>query len=159
MRKATISLALPLAALAGAAFASPALANEARIEARTGVVWNNSDTDATAGAAAGYDVDLGDKAFIGAEVSADKVLRSDTRVQWGFGGRLGLKTQSGGKAYALAAYETKPCAYCEDSVAVGGGYQQDIGKKYYAKVEYRHSLIDDHQPDSDSALVGVGVKF
>lgn len=159
MQKVPFSFALPLAVLAGAAFATPALADEGRVEVRTGAVWNRSDTEATAGVAAGYDFDLGSKAFIGAEVSADKVLASDNRVQWGVGGRLGVKTASGGKAYGLVAYETKTCAYCEDSVAVGAGYQQDFGKKYYGKLEYRHSLIDDGIPDTDAVLVGVGLKF
>lgn len=157
MRKVTLSIAL--AALTGAAFATPAMANEARVEARGGVIWNKSASEATAGVAAGYDVDLGDKAFVGAEVSADKILTDDNRVRWGAGGRLGLKTGTGGKVYALAAYETKNCRYCEDAVDVGGGFQQDIGKRYYAKLEYRHSLIDNGVVDADSVLGGVGVKF
>lgn len=159
MRIATLSLALPLAALAGAAMTSPALANEARIETRGGVVWNKADTEAIAGVAGGYDVDIGDKAFAGVDVSADKLLTDDTRVSWGFGGRLGLKTGSGGKAYALSDYQTKFCATCDHSVAVGAGYQQDLGKKLYGKVEYRHYLVGDQTADGDGVLAGVGMKF
>src|SRR3546814_18669386 len=63
-----------------------------RVETRGGVIWNHGDTEAIAGVAGGYDFDLGDKAFAGVDVSADKVLTSDNRVSWGFGGRAGLKT-------------------------------------------------------------------
>ncbi|MEL0211371.1 MAG: hypothetical protein VW891_12465, partial [Novosphingobium sp.] len=70
MRLVLISLAASLVA------ATPALANETRVEARGGAVWNDSNTEALAGVAAGYDYDLGQAAFVGAEVSADKVLAS-----------------------------------------------------------------------------------
>src|SRR3546814_3315705 len=100
MRIAIVSLA----AAATAALATPALANETRVETRGGVIWNHGDTEAIAGVAGGYDFDLGDKAFAGVDVSADKVLKSDNRVSWGFGGRAGLKTGSGGKVYALSDY-------------------------------------------------------
>ncbi|WP_067736161.1 hypothetical protein [Novosphingobium naphthalenivorans] len=155
MRIAIVSLA----AAATAALATPALADEARVETRGGVIWNHGDTEAIAGVAGGYDFDLGDKAFAGVDVSADKVLASDNRVSWGFGGRLGLKTGTGGKLYALSDYQTKFCATCNESVAVGAGYQQDLGQKLYGKLEYRHYLIGDHTPDTDAVLAGVGMKF
>lgn len=150
---------LSLAAVASAALATPAFADEARVETRGGVVWNRGDTEAIAGVAAGYDFDLGSRAFAGVDVSADKLLTSDTRVSWGFGGRLGLKTGSGGKLYALSDYQTKNCATCNESVAVGAGYQQDLGQKLYGKVEYRHYLVGDNAPDTDGVLAGVGMKF
>ena len=87
MRIALVSLA----AVAAAAVATPALANEARVEARTGIIWDGSDSEAVAGVAVGYDYDLGSKFFVGVEGSADKVLTSDTRVSWGAGGRIGYK--------------------------------------------------------------------
>lgn len=150
---------LSLAAAATAALATPAFANEARIETRGGVVWDHGDSEAIAGVAGGYDFDLGNKAFAGVDVSADKVLTSDTRVSWGFGGRLGVKTATGGKLYALSDYQTKNCATCNESVAVGGGYQQDLNQKLYAKLEYRHYLVGDNTPDTDGVLAGVGMKF
>ncbi|MCJ2185264.1 hypothetical protein [Novosphingobium beihaiensis] len=155
MRIAIVSLG----AAAAAVLATPALANETRVETRGGVIWNKGDTEAIAGVAGGYDFDLGDKAFAGVDVSADKVLASNTRVSWGFGGRVGLKTGTGGKIYALSDYQTKFCASCNESVAVGAGYQQDLGHKLYGKLEYRHYLVDDHVPDTDAVLAGVGMKF
>jgi opacity protein-like surface antigen len=129
------------------------------VETRGGVIWNHGDTEAIAGVAAGYDFDLGDRLFAGVDVSADKILTSDTRVSWGFGGRAGIKTGSGGKLYALSDYQTKFCASCDESVAVGAGYQQDIGQKLYGKLEYRHYLVGNGTPDADGVLAGVGMKF
>lgn len=156
MRIAIVSLA----AAATAALATPAFANETRVETRGGVIWNHGDSEAIAGVAGGYDFDLGDKAFAGVDVSADKVLTSGSnRVSFGFGGRLGMKTGTGGKLYALSDYQTKFCATCNESVAVGAGFQQDMTKHVYSKIEYRHYLVGDHTPDADAVLAGVGMKF
>ena len=64
--------------LATLAFATPAMANEARVEARGGVIWSNGDSEDTWGVAAGYDFDLGTTAFAGVEVSGDKIGTSGT---------------------------------------------------------------------------------
>lgn len=157
MRIALVSLAA--VATAAAAVATPAMANEARIEARTGVIWDSNNSDAIAGVAAGYDYDLGDKAFIGVQGSADKVLTDDTRVSWGVGGRAGFKLTPATKAYATANWQSKPCRYCNSAVGVGGGVQQSLGSRYFVKAEYQHQLVGDNTPDADVGLVGVGVKF
>lgn len=155
MRIALVSLA----AVAAVAAATPAMADEARIEARGGVIWDGSNSDATAGVAAGYDYDLTDKLFVGVQGSADKVLTSNTRVSWGAGGRIGVKVLPGTKAYALADWESKNTRYGNSAVGVGGGIQHDLGSRYYVKAEYQHLLIGDDTPDADRGLVGVGVKF
>ncbi len=155
MRIALVSLA----AVAAVAAATPALANEARVEARGGVIWDGSDSEATAGVAAGYDYDLSDKLFVGVQGSADKILTSNTRVSWGVGGRIGVQAVPGTKVYALADWQSKNCRFCNSAVGVGGGIQQDVGSRYYVKAEYQHLLIGDNTPDADRGLVGVGVKF
>lgn len=147
-----------LSLLASLAVASPALANEARVEARGGIVWDGSNSDATAGIAAGYDWDLGGNTFAGLETSADKILTDNTRVTFGIGGRIGVKTSPDAKLYAVSTYQTKNCKYCEDSVTLGAGYQRDLGGNLYGKVEYRHHFVE-NVSDYDAALVGVGVKF
>ena len=53
MRIVLLSLAASLVA------ATPALANEVRVETRAGVYWTDGATKGTAGVAAGYDFDLG----------------------------------------------------------------------------------------------------
>lgn len=141
-----------------ALMSAPASANEARVEARGGVIWSDGDSEAIAGVAAGYDFDLASSAFVGAEVSADKVLTDDTRVSFGLGGRAGVKLGENGKLYAAAAYQTKPCRFCEESVSLGAGYQHSFGK-LYGKVEYRHFFVGDNLPDYNAGLVGLGTRF
>jgi outer membrane immunogenic protein len=153
MRKVLLSLAASLA------LATPALANEARIEARGGVIWDQGDEEGIAGVAAGYDFDLGTNAFAGPEVSADKILTDNTRVSFGIGGRAGIKTGEAGKLYAAASYNTKPCRTCEDSWTLGAGYQHSFGSNLYGKVEYRHFFVDNGFSDPDAVVAGIGVKF
>lgn len=148
---------LPL--LASLAVASPALANEARVEARGGVIWGQGDSEAVAGIAAGYDFDLGSNAFAGVEVSGDKVLESNTRVAFGFTGRAGAKISDAGKLYATGGYTTKFARFGDDSLHLGAGYQHAFGNKFYGKVEYRHYFFDHGVADPDAVVAGLGVRF
>ena len=155
MRTVLISLAAALAAAA-----TPALANEARVEARGGVVWGGGDTEAVAGAAVGYDFDLGSSAFAGAEVSGDKVLTSGTKVAFGFTGRAGAKLGPAGKLYANGGYTTEFADGAEGNWHVGAGYQHNFGGQLYGKVEYRHFMPEAPlSTDFDSVGVGLGLRF
>ncbi|MFN9376969.1 MAG: hypothetical protein ACK564_08075 [Novosphingobium sp.] len=153
MRKILIALA------ATAAFASPALANEARVEARGGVIWSDGDTQDFWGMAAGYDFDLGEKAFAGLEVSGDKIGTSGTKVAFGVTGRLGAKVSEKGKLFVDGGYTTEPCDLCEDSLHLGAGYEQGFGNNLYGKVAYRHYFVGNVFSDSDAVTVGLGIKF
>ena len=157
MRKVLLSLATSLTL--GLALGTPALANEARVEARGGVIWDQGDTQAIAGVAAGYDYDLGTSVFAGPEVSADKILTDNQRVTFGFGGRAGIKVSDAGKLYAVGSYQTKFCATCDHSWTAGAGYQQSFGNKIYGKVEYRHYFVGNGFSDPDAVTAGLGVKF
>lgn len=148
-----------LSLLASLAVASPALANEARVEARGGIIWDQGQEEAIAGVAAGYDWDLGSTAFVGVEASADKILTDNTRVAFGFGGRIGAHLGEQGKLYVASSYQTKPCRFCEDSVSLGAGYQHNFGSKLYGKVEYRHFFTGNNVSDPDAVVAGLGVKF
>lgn len=148
---------LPL--LASLAIATPAFANEARIEARGGVYWTNGYTQDAYGVAAGYDFDLGTTAFAGVEVSGDKIADTGTKVAFGFTGRAGAKLGEAGKLYATGGYTTEPCDTCDGSWHAGAGYQQGFGKNLYGKVEYRHFFTQNNAPDSNAVMAGVGVKF
>lgn len=153
MRLVILSLAASLVA------ATPALANETRVEARGGIVWNSSDSEEIAGVAAGYDFDLGETAFAGGEVSADKLLTGGTKVTFGFSARAGAKIGAAGKLYGIGGYNTENCDGCEGAWSVGAGYQHAFGK-FYGKVEYRHFFPDFAGfTDTDAAIVGLGVKF
>ncbi len=153
MRNLLLSLA------ASMAIAAPALAGEARLEARGGVYWEPGNTQATAGAAAGYDADLGTGAFLGGEVSADKVLEANRRTAFGVTGRLGLKPSADSKLFAAGGYTTKNCALCEDAIHAGGGYEQGFGSRLYGKVEYRRYFTKNNAPDGNAVMAGLGLKF
>jgi outer membrane immunogenic protein len=152
MRKVLVSLAA-----ASVAIATPALANEARVEARGGVIWGGGDSEAIAGVAAGYDFGLGDSAFAGIELSGDKILAGNSRVSFGVGGRIGFKLGEAGKLYAVSTYQTKFCGLCDDSVSVGAGYQHALGGNLYAKGEYRRYIVSG--TDGNVAGVGLGMRF
>lgn len=149
---------LPL--LASLAIATPAMANEARVEARGGVFWSDGYTQDTYGVAAGYDFDLGQAAFAGVEVSGDKIADTGTKVAYGFTGRLGAKMGAHGKLYATGGYTTDTCTACNnESWNAGAGYQHGFGDKFYGKVEYRHFFLDAARPDGNAVVAGLGVKF
>lgn len=152
MRLALLSL------VAAAAAVSPALANEARVEARTSIVFDSGFSTGAAGVAAGYDFDLGDMAFAGLEVSGDKLLDRGTRVSFGATGRLGLNVAENTKGYVLGGYASKPCKFCEDGIAAGAGVQHSFGK-IYVKAEYRHIFANNNAGDLDIMLTGIGTKF
>ena len=149
---------LSLAAVA-AIVATPALANEARVEARAGVLWTNGSSEGVVGAAVGYDFDLGSKAFAGVEVSGDKILDSAAnRVAFGFTGRLGVKPSDNDKLFLAGGYTTKPCQFCADSEHFGAGWEHKFGP-IYGKVEYRHFFTNQGLPDFDSVVGGIGINF
>lgn len=155
MRKLLISLAVVITAAA-----TPALANEARVEARTGAAFGaGGDTEAVIGGAVGYDFDLSETVFAGVEVSADKVLDSVTnRAMFGFTGRLGARHSDNDRLFAAAGYTTKPCSFCEDAIHLGAGWEHDFGP-VYGKLEYRHFFARNGAIDADSVVGGLGIRF
>lgn len=147
---------LPL--LASLAIASPALANESRVEARGGVAWGGGNSEAIAGVAAGYDFDLGPAAFAGVELSADKILAAaNNRVGVGFTGRLGAKLPVA-KLFVDGGYTTKFCSLCDGNWHVGTGAEVPLMASLYGKVAYRRYIVD-NGPDANSVTAGVGFKF
>ena len=152
MRLFSISLAAALIA------ATPALADEARVEARGGIAFGNGESETFVGGAVGYDFDLGDAAFLGAEISGDKFLDSNAgRIGIGLTGRVGTRL-GGGKLYANGGYTTKFCASCDETWHAGVGYEHGLGGGLYGKVEYRHYFVDGGG-DIDAVGVGLGVRF
>lgn len=149
---------LSLAAVAAVA-ATPALANEARVEARAGVIWGGGDSEAVVGGALGYDFDIGSKAFAGVEVSADKVLDSAAnRVAFGFTARLGANVSENDKLFVAGGYTTKFSQFGVDSEHLGAGWQHNFGP-VYGKVEYRHFFTNQGVVDADAVVAGLGINF
>lgn len=148
-----------LAASAAILASTPALANEARVEARGGIVFGSGDEEAIAGVAAGYDYDLGTSAFVGGEVTADKILTGGTKVTFGFNGRIGAKLGEQGKLYAVGGYNTESCDLCDGTWTAGAGYEHGFAGNLYGKVEYRHFFVKNGFDDFDAVAVGIGTKF
>lgn len=149
MRSVLFSLAA-----AAAVVATPALAGESRVEARTGINWVKGvpGSVSSAGVAAGHDMDLG-SAFAGVELSADKLLIKDAKVVFGGAVRVGTNVTEAGKVYAIGGYETT-FENNSDDWSVGAGYQHSFGR-VYLKAEYRRHI----DTDVNTVLTGVGFKF
>ncbi|MFC4292565.1 outer membrane protein [Sphingorhabdus arenilitoris] len=134
--------------------ASPAMANEGRVEARGGIAFGGGAEEAFAGVGAGYDFDLGESAFVGVDLGADKVLAGGAEVLWSVGVRGGVKVSEKGKLYALGGVGFSDGF---EEAYLGAGYQQKLTDSIYGKVEYRRVLLDG--TDVNFAGVGVGVAF
>lgn len=149
MRVVLLSIATALVA------ATPAMANEASVEARTGINWLSGlgFSVASAGVAGGYDMEIGSGAFAGVEVSGDKLLVQNADVIYGGALRIGGKVSEAGKLYAIGGYETT-FKHNADEWTLGGGYQHSFGK-VYVKAEYRRHL----DTKLNTVLTGIGVKF
>lgn len=142
--------------------ASPALANEGRTELHGGIAFGkdsfgDSASEAIGGFALGYDLDLG-SAFVGAEISGDKLLAAgNNRVGLGVGARGGVPLGKG-KLYGQGGYTTKFCDVCTGTWNLGTGYQHDFGK-LIGKIDYRHYFVKDGGYDMNAVTVGFGLKF
>jgi outer membrane immunogenic protein len=142
---------------ASMAVASPAIAGEARIELRGGLLQEGDSGRGLAGLAAGYDFDIGSKAFLGPEVSVDKLLRSGNEVLLGLTARAGVRLGENGKLFVAGGGTVRTI---EDSpYHFGGGYEHKLGGKLYLKGEYRHFLADRFGVTGDAGIVGIGLKF
>ena len=130
---------LPL--IASVACATPALANDTRVEVRGGAIWSNGTTEATYGAAAGVDFDLAPMTFAGVEVSADKIDKSGTKLAYGVTARFGVKAGPLSKLFVAGGYlmlwragvgwcrrdtdERRPRAVAASPLFIGGDPQAD----------------------------------
>lgn len=155
----TNKIAIAMATLAAAvAVPAAAQAQEAmgtgRAEVRGGIAWASGEEEAVAGAALGYDFDLGDSAFIGVEGSADHLLADGADFVWGLGARAGIRVNDAGRLYAAGGYAFGDG---EDTPYLGAGYSHRIGQSVYVSAEYRHFFSD--FLDVNAATVGVGFNF
>jgi outer membrane immunogenic protein len=151
MNRLTLALAAVAAMVAAPAYAE----GEARVEARGGITWASGDSYGFAGVGGGYDFDLGERAFIGLDLGADKVLASGTDVFVSVGGRFGARMSDEGRLYVSGGAGF--CCGGSDPYA-GAGYQHNFGRNLYGKIEYRHSFAGDG-PDINFVGVGLGLRF
>ncbi|MBH0112891.1 hypothetical protein I5E68_07995 [Novosphingobium sp. YJ-S2-02] len=138
--------------------APPVRADESYIEPIGGLNWNREESAVVTGIAVGHDFDIDEAHFWGIEVTAEKELEEDRRVAWGVGGRFGRTMLSGGKLFVGGAWQTKECADCGHAVALTAGWEQEIAEEIYAKVEFKHLLVEDER-DKDGLVFGIGFMF
>jgi opacity protein-like surface antigen len=144
-----------LATVAAIAVATPAAANEFRAETRAGMSFGDNQSDEfVAGVAAGYD--FGEKAFIGAEASVDKIFVDNSGVVLGATVRIGVR-DGGNRYYVNAGYTDLTCDSCGEGFHSGAGVELGLTERVYGKVEYRHFFFEG--TDSNVIAAGVGMRF
>ncbi len=151
-----------IASLAGAlALATPAFADETRVEVHTTGNFYGGDYQQSIGVAAGHDFTLAPMVFAGAEVSADKLLAANTLTSVGITGRAGANLGPAGKIYAVGGWATTPYHGGNSDWDFGAGYSHSLLFGTYGKVEYRHytSSAQGATPSRDAVTLGFGAHF
>jgi outer membrane immunogenic protein len=177
--------------LALTAAASPAMAEGFRAEIHGG--WDRvqgddqEDDGIVYGLGLGYDVNVGQNAFVGVDFSIDDsstkecersaIVANDRAClsagrDLAAGVRAGVNVGERGKVYALAGYTnaryrfryTTPAGVSTseaenlDGFRLGAGYQHALGGNTYGKVEYRYSNYE-ADISRHQVLVGLGITF
>jgi hypothetical protein len=141
-----------IVSVAAATFAVPSYAaTEGYVEGRVGYAWAVGDTEAI-GAAVGYEFDIDDNVFLGAEAVATTDA-SFTSPIVGFNTRVGLKATETDKVFATAgwAYDT----FSEDTdFVIGSGYEHKFGN-IGVNIQYQRYLA----LEVNQVFVGLGFKF
>ena len=152
---------IALAALATAAFASPAMASDfagPRIEVTAGaddVTGGVDPTDVTYGGVLGYDLQVG-KVVLGVEATAANVF---DRADLGAAARLGYTLNKNVLAYTRVGYTNLDLgAQSADGLAVGGGLEVKLIGSTFVKAEYRYTDFDGNL-GRHGGLVGFGLRF
>lgn len=152
---------IALAALATAAFASPAMASDfagPRIEVTAGaddVTGGVDPTDVTYGGVLGYDLQVG-KVVLGVEATAANVF---DRADLGAAARLGYTLNKNVLAYTRVGYTNLDFgAQSVDGLAVGGGLEVKLIGSTFVKAEYRYTDFDGNL-GRHGGLVGFGLRF
>lgn len=133
---------------------TPALADEGRVEIRGGYTSIVSLSEAVVGIAAGYDADVGGKAFVGGEVSVDKVLNGGFDEVYGITGRAGIKVTEDARIFVAGGHSFGN----GDSWHAGIGAEHNLGSNVYAKLEHRRNFTN-FGFDFDTTVIGFGIKF
>jgi outer membrane immunogenic protein len=157
MKMMTLSLLLPFTFLT----ATPAMAGEGRIEARTGYVETNLRLDdissldtgkgVNLGAAVGYDFDLGRKLFLGPEASVDFTTAEKNILgahvsnerQFTLAARFGVKVGQDVKLFLLGGIANSNVRVDRVSLTGTGGLgavglEYSISKRIFLKAESRY---------------------
>ena len=136
-----------------AIMSTPALANEGRAEVRGGLAWASGGSDETIGISLGYDVNLGEKLFVGIEAVADTDFDISSPVI-GLNGRAGLRAGANGKLFVTAGYAYQTESDLDD-IALGASYQRDLNSKAMVSIHYQRYL----DTEINRAMIGLGYRF
>jgi outer membrane immunogenic protein len=183
-------VAFAVASLSAIVAATPAAAEGFRAEIHGG--WDHASVDTldddgvVYGIGLGYDLAVGQNAFIGVDLNLDDSTQKECETNvvvasdklcvnagrdLSAGIRAGVNVSERGKVYALAGYTnarfrasytdatgTESDATNLDGFRLGAGYQHMLGGNTYGKVEYRYSNYE-NDVDRHQLLVGVGLTF
>lgn len=181
---------IKLAVLAATTVTAPAFAGSFHADVHGGwdriTVLGAHDDGVAYGIAAGYDFDLGDKAFVGIEGSVDDsstkecatdVLAIGDRACLSASrdlsavARLGYKLTDSYKLYVLAGYAngrlkasyddgttTTSAGANGDGLRLGTGLQMGFGTNLFGKLEYRYTNYESDF-SRHQVLAGFGIEF
>jgi outer membrane immunogenic protein len=157
-----------LAAVAACAATPAYAAGEGRAEIQLGYDTMGDESGVSYGGVVGYDFDVSDSVFLGGEIGIADSTIGDGVVEAGrdlsASLRVGVRVGDNGKAYALAGYTNERFTVAGlgganfSGVRLGAGYEHNISKSLYGKVEYRYSNYE-QGIDRHTALAGMGVRF
>lgn len=135
-----------------AVFAAPSYAaTEGYVEGRVGYAWAVGDSE-TIGAAVGYEFDVGNDVFLGAEAVATTEASFSSPII-GANTRIGLRATETDKVFGTIGYAYDTYSDLDDTL-IGGGYEHKFGKTAVS-VQYQRSLAW----DINHVFVGFGFKF
>lgn len=141
-----------MVSVAAATFAVPSYAaTEGYVEGRVGYAWAAGNSE-TIGAAIGYEFDVGDDVFLGAEAVATTEGSFSSPII-GANTRIGLRASETDKVFATIGYAYDTYSEMDDRL-IGSGYEHKFGN-VAASIQYQRSL----SWDINHVFVGLGFKF
>lgn len=138
---------------AATVFATPAAANGLRAEVRGGVAWCCGASSESIGAAVGYDADIGNGVFVGAEATADTDFDISSPVL-GLNARLGAKMGETTRLFVSGGW-AHDTAFNLDDAVIGSGVEMTFSGNTFVTLQYQRYI----DLEINRATVGVGVRF
>ena len=170
MRKLNKTLIAAAGCMLAAFAASPAFASGFNADVHAGIdgfhlEGAGNGTNFSYGVGVGYDYEVNEKFFVGAQLGLDEErLALGVNQQRNLSAvlRAGYKITSKDTVYALGGYANQYVAVTGvDGWRVGAGYERAITNKVFVKAEYRYSDYKKYglTASQNAGLIGVGVHF